>query len=203
MGHGFEFGVMHLQPEWYTWYGWNARIFLWVNHMSQAPALAETAALLSSVAQPRNFPLWIALLVIVHRFKPGWISFAVLWSFVIGELAIWAAIATIKPDMDYPRPLTALGKKAVDVIGKPEYWHSFPSGHSALAFLLFGSLFFGTSPKAIWVSALIYALLVAWSRIAVGAHFPTDVIGGAFIGLVGAGLAMLMYRRTTCGRTTG
>ncbi|WP_143217942.1 phosphatase PAP2 family protein, partial [Acidithiobacillus ferrivorans] len=53
------------------------------------------------------------------------------------------------------------------------------------------------SPKAIWVSALIYALLVAWSRIAVGAHFPTDVIGGAFIGLVGAGLAMLMYRRTT------
>nr|WP_231551124.1 phosphatase PAP2 family protein [Acidithiobacillus ferrivorans] len=99
--------------------------------------------------------------------------------------------------------MTALGKKAVDVIGKPEYWHSFPSGHAALAFLLFGSLFFGKSPKAIWVSALIYALLVAWSRIAVGAHFPTDVIGGAFIGLVGAGLAMLIYHRTACGRTTG
>ena len=66
---------------------------------------------------------------------------------------------------------------------------SLPSGHATTAFAVlvaFGTLW----PRArtvLW----IYALLIAASRIAVTAHYPSDVLAGALVGVVGA----LLVRR--------
>jgi membrane-associated phospholipid phosphatase len=74
----------------------------------------------------------------------------------------------------------------VPFTGKEAYF-SFPSAHSVTAF----ALAFGVA--AIWprltVPMFIYALLIAASRLALLAHHPSDVVGGAVIGLLGA-LAM-------------
>ena len=68
-----------------------------------------------------------------------------------------------------------------------EAYFSFPSAHSVTAF----ALAFGVA--AIWprltIPMFIYALLIAASRLALLAHHPSDVVGGAVIGLTGA-LAM-------------
>jgi len=64
-----------------------------------------------------------------------------------------------------------------------------PSGHATTAFAVlaaFGSLW----PRARTI-LLIYALLIAASRVAVTAHYPTDVAAGALVGIVG----VLMVRR--------
>lgn len=64
-----------------------------------------------------------------------------------------------------------------------------PSGHSTAAFAALaaiGTLF----PRARTV-LLIYALLIAASRIVVRAHYPTDVAAGALVGIVG----VLLVRR--------
>ncbi|MGC8808149.1 MAG: phosphatase PAP2 family protein [Thiomonas sp.] len=49
----------------------------------------------------------------------------------------------------------------------------------------------------------IFVLWVCWSRIAVGAHFPADVLGGALVGLVCAlaahWLAKLWVRASSAG----
>jgi undecaprenyl-diphosphatase len=76
---------------------------------------------------------------------------------------------------------------------RPFIWRadyaSLPSGHAATAFAVlvaFGTLW----PRArtiLW----IYALLIAASRVAVTAHYPSDVLAGAVAGTVGA----LMVRR--------
>jgi undecaprenyl-diphosphatase len=66
---------------------------------------------------------------------------------------------------------------------------SLPSGHATTAFSVlaaFGSLW----PRGRAI-LLIYALLIAASRIVVRAHYPTDVAAGALVGIVG----VLLVRR--------
>jgi len=71
----------------------------------------------------------------------------------------------------------------------PAAYASLPSGHATTAFsvlVIFGWLW----PRARAV-VLIYALLIAASRIVVTAHYPTDVAAGALVGVLGA----VMVRR--------
>jgi membrane-associated phospholipid phosphatase len=67
--------------------------------------------------------------------------------------------------------------------------HSFPSGHTATAFLLFFliSHFFGRKMPAILISALL-AALVGISRVYLVQHFLIDVACGALLGTVSAWL---------------
>lgn len=88
-----------------------------------------------------------------------------------------------------PRPLGVLGDGMVQVIGSALRAGSFPSGHTAAAFacatvLIATGIVRGTMR---WVLVLA-ALAIALSRVAVGAHWPSDLAAGALIGWL-AGLA--------------
>jgi len=71
----------------------------------------------------------------------------------------------------------------------PATYAGLPSGHAATAFSVLVA--FGT----LWPRGLtllwVYALLIAASRVAVTAHYPSDVLAGALVGAVGA----LLVRR--------
>jgi undecaprenyl-diphosphatase len=66
----------------------------------------------------------------------------------------------------------------------PAAYASLPSGHATAAFsalVAIGALY----PRAravMWV----YAILIAFTRVAVSAHYPSDVLAGAVVGTVGA-----------------
>lgn len=100
-------------------------------------------------------------------------------------------VTTVKRMIGRARPLVT--GHADPFVFSPFIWRadyaSLPSGHSTTAFAVlvaFGTLW----PRARTV-LLIYALLIAASRIVVTAHYPTDVLAGALVGTVGA----LMVRR--------
>ena len=62
---------------------------------------------------------------------------------------------------------------------------SFPSGHAtnaAAAFLLIAFLVPGKSPSFRIALAVFGALLIGGSRLALGVHWPSDVIGGWLLG---------------------
>lgn len=63
----------------------------------------------------------------------------------------------------------------------PPFNTSFPSGHTASAFALAGALMYGD--RVAGVVSLGIALFVACGRLAVGVHFPTDILGGICVGL--------------------
>lgn len=59
--------------------------------------------------------------------------------------------------------------------------HSFPSGHTTAAFALATVLTFSTSDKRWSLFYFLMALLVGYSRIYLGQHFPADVFAGSLI----------------------
>jgi undecaprenyl-diphosphatase len=65
-----------------------------------------------------------------------------------------------------------------------EAYASFPSAHAITAFAL------AFAVSALWPRAraamIVYALLIAASRLVLLAHHPSDVVAGALVGVVGA-----------------
>ncbi|MBR1863255.1 MAG: phosphatase PAP2 family protein [Ruminococcus sp.] len=59
--------------------------------------------------------------------------------------------------------------------------YSFPSGHSSAAFAL-ASVIYIETPRKIGIPSMILATVIALSRLYVGVHYPTDVIGGMITG---------------------
>ena len=61
---------------------------------------------------------------------------------------------------------------------------SFPSGHAAVIFGLAGFLFLHNRKIGLWFLAA--AVLIGIARVAVGVHYPSDILGGLTVGLVSA-----------------
>jgi undecaprenyl-diphosphatase len=67
------------------------------------------------------------------------------------------------------------------LIPKPDSY-SFPSGHTASSFAAFGVVFLSKWKYKYWV--LVLAMLMAFSRLYLHVHYPSDVLGGIIIGLI-------------------
>jgi len=174
----------------YDWGGLNAALFEAVNH-GTPPSLAPFAWLFSSLLG--NY--WTAPLLILGLWR---------WSSARGEapraalgrrqlgrrqlrglvaaFALALAIATfLKLLFDLPRPLALYGE-TVRVIGAAEWRYSLPSGHSLYAILAAGALWPLAGARS-RIGLALYVVLVGWSRIASGMHFPADVLAAWIIGL--------------------
>lgn len=75
--------------------------------------------------------------------------------------------------------------------GKFGYFSAHAANHFAVAFF-FASLL---KPKFryLGIFLMVWAFLVAYSRIYIGVHFPLDVLSGALIGLILSGLFVKLY----------
>ena len=71
----------------------------------------------------------------------------------------------------------------VPLVGGVSPYRSFPSGHSGGSFAAMLALSKWV-PKKIGIPAIILATMVALSRLYVGVHYPTDILGGLMVGLV-------------------
>ena len=88
-----------------------------------------------------------------------------------------------------PKLIDMVGPFHFDFMPWDATFASFPSGHSITAFCTAVALGY-FMPRLRW-PLLFVALLVAMSRVIIGAHYPSDVLAGAAIGV---GTALLMRR---------
>ena len=92
-------------------------------------------------------------------------------------LALAAAISTL---VDAPRPFVDAG--AFNYLAHVRDG-SFPSDHATLAFAIAIGLCLHRPPTLPWVWLLLLAVAAAvgWARIFLGAHYPSDIAGGALV----------------------
>lgn len=68
---------------------------------------------------------------------------------------------------------------------------SFPSGHTAASFASAAALFFAGERK-LWKPVLVLAGLIAFSRLYLYVHYPTDILGGIVVGVTAGYLGYLL-----------
>lgn len=62
---------------------------------------------------------------------------------------------------------------------------SFPSGHTAASFAVASAIYLAGYKRA-GTLALVFAALIGFSRLYLGVHYPTDVLGGMVVGVFSA-----------------
>jgi membrane-associated phospholipid phosphatase len=68
--------------------------------------------------------------------------------------------------------------------------YSFPSGHATSAFALATSLSLRYPKPAVYIPLHLWALFVAYGRVYLGVHYPSDVLVG---GVIGSGTAIIVH----------
>lgn len=136
--------------------------------------------------------LGIVLLCIPKTRRSG---AAVLLALAIGALCtnviLKPLVARARPYADETRVIYEWWQEAG---AATESDKSFPSGHATAATAAMAALFFLGPKKRRW-PCLLFALAMAWSRLYLVVHYPTDVIAGLLIGLGAGYLAARLVRQ--------
>ncbi len=130
--------------------------------------------------------LWAVVLVTV------WVLGNAFWkewaAVMLGALIIMAAIVLIlKFAIRRKRPEGEWG----DIYRNTDP-HSFPSGHATRSFLL-GTMGIFLGPLWMSIFLVILAPLVALGRVAMGVHYLSDILAGAFLGIIGGIIGFAIY----------
>jgi len=97
----------------------------------------------------------------------------------------------LKDLVAHPRPFDL--DPSVQLAGASGY--GLPSGHSQSAVVVWGTIAAGFRKAWLWGVAVLLVLLIGFSRIYLGVHFPTDVFGGWAIGVVFLALYLALAPR--------
>ena len=111
---------------------------------------------------------------------------ALLISALITNVALKNVVARIRPYEQFA-DLKLLLERQSDF--------SFPSGHSSSSFAAACALYWASDRRIRKITGIFVGLaaVIAWSRLYVAVHFPTDVICGVLIGILSGWLAYKLY----------
>lgn len=167
--------------------GFEVSILLWIQENLRG-FMDEFWVFITSLADKGWF--WILLAVIMLFFKKTRIVgvtalVALLFNHVMTNMLLKDLIGRPRPYMISPEIVTLI---------EPLSSYSFPSGHTsssfAAAFIIYRML-----PKKAGIPALVLAAMIGFSRMYVGVHYPTDVLGGIVVAFMCSVWAHYLVKR--------
>ena len=141
--------------------------------------------------------LWIPL-VVYFIYKEG----KKMLPLLISSFALTTAITQVCKYLIVPdelRPTSAITNEFIHTVQgvTVHATASFPSGHTATAFVFY-LIFCLVFENKLWlVTGLLYALIVGYSRIYLAQHFPFDVAAGIVVAIVSVIFSLLIQNRFT------
>lgn len=136
-----------------------------------------------------------------------WIVMALIFLFIpktrkMGCLMALALVVDVllcncilKPIIDRPRPFEKWSEVTDNIkylVKKPTD-ASFPSGHTAASFACVVAIYIAKEKK--WfVGSLVLAITIAFTRLYLFVHYPTDVLAGIVVGIVSGIAGGILYK---------
>ena len=164
-------------------------ILEWIQANLQSPFLDKFMPFITAFGNGGIF--WIAcsvlLMFIPKTRRTGFgMAFALTMGLVVCNMILKPGVARIRPyDLQETLGVT------VDLLIKRSHDFSFPSGHTIASFEACTVLMLGN--KKLGIPATVLAILIAFSRLYLYVHYPTDVITsivlGTIFGIIGWTLA--------------
>ncbi|MDQ1088925.1 phosphatase PAP2 family protein [Siphonobacter sp. SORGH_AS_1065] len=143
------------------------------------------------------FPFYALILLFLiwrYRIKAVGIILTCVLAILVGD-QITSSI--LKPWAARPRPCHEPSiENMVHVVWECGGMYGFASSHAANTFGFVTVLVLLIGKEYPWLKWLyVWAALVSYSRIYVGAHYPGDVLVGGTVGILGAVLVSFLYRK--------
>ena len=166
----------------------DGEILLWIQMYIRHEVLTPIFTFITHLGDKGLFWIILSLLLLIKKStrKTGFLSLlSLLVTFLIVNVCMKNGFARIRP-YETLTDLLLLIEKQSDF--------SFPSGHSASSFAS-AIVLFKRLPKRYGIPILILAILIAFSRLYMGVHYPTDILAGILIGSIVALLIIFVNKR--------
>lgn len=149
---------------------WGDAVFPWITYLGEAGLC------------------WLILCAVLLLLKKqrqtgAAVLLAVALGFVTGELILKNIVCR-------PRPFQAFPDFTPLLISPPSGW-SFPSGHSCSSFAAASVLL--SRRHKLGIPALLLACLIAFSRVYLFVHWPSDILAGMLLGVASAAVVHLLW----------
>ncbi len=153
------------------------RLFLWINDVARHTPWLHTTMLAYATYGVGLFGLLLLLALVVNRHAPsrrlaatGWAAVATLLALGLNQ-PLGHFFAEARPYATHPGILR-LASVTTDF--------SFPSDHAVMAGAVAAGLLLASRRLAL--TATVLAVLLAFARVYIGAHYPWDVLAGLALG---------------------
>ena len=164
--------------------GWDVSLFRILNEVP--PAVASVLTPLSHLFRPAGI---VIVVVLIAGFVVAWTrSVLPVAAGAVAAAVAWALANLAKAIADRPRPYQVVADAVLRQ--PPAHGTSFPSSHTAVTVAVVIALL-PFLPRVLAGVAIGYAVLVGWSRVYLGVHYPLDVLAGAGIGMAVGGAVLL------------
>ena len=152
---------------------------VWANHAGHS-SLADSIA---SAVATYGYWIWIPLLAVIvildrQKGKLIFLTGITSWGF-----SSYLSETLLKPFLHRARPFSVpeIAQQLHLLVPAPPSY-SFPSAAASYSFAVASVIFYFYSGWKRWLAILV-AVAICYSRAYVGVHYPSDVVGGAFVGI--------------------